>query len=140
VAGLLREELGQHGGHAVEHALYVDIHHLVPLGGLERGKRQVRHQAGIEENGVHAVESVLGQLDDGVVLGLLGDVQLLVYGLAAVLLDLIGDALEVVGPARAEHDLGALAGEQLGRGLADARRCAGDDDGFVFDHVVFCLM
>jgi hypothetical protein len=66
----------------------------------------------------------------------IGDVQFLVHGLATVLLDVVGDPLEVVCPPRAGHDLGAFAGEQFGRGLANAGRSAGNDDDFVCNHDV----
>ena len=41
----------------------------------------------------------------------------------------------VSAAARAEDDIGALRGEQLGAGLSDAGRGAGDDDGLAGDVV-----
>src|SRR5436305_904123 len=61
--------------------------------------------------------------------------NLLVDGLAAVLLDLLDDLLQLVFAPRPEDELGALAREQLRGRFADPRRRAGDDHHFVADHV-----
>ena len=112
--------VGQHGRDAVQDALDVHVDHLVPVVGLQRGERGVRHDAGVQEDDVDAAKCLLGEFHDVVVLGRFGHVQLLVDGLAAVLLDLVGDLLQLVFAPRAEDDLGALAREQLRRRLADS--------------------
>ena len=136
MARLLRQEFGQYRRNAIEHAFDVDVDHLVPLVSLECGEWRIWHQTRVQENNVYAAKGVFGQLNNGVVLGLLGDIQRLIYGLATGLFNLVGDALQLVCTARAQHDLGTFTGEQLGGGLADTGGCAGDDDDFIFDHDV----
>jgi hypothetical protein len=54
-------------------------------------------------------------------------------GLAAVLLDLVDDLLQLVRAPRAQDELGALARQQLRGRLANSGRCAGDNHDLVFN-------
>ena len=93
---------------------------MVPVLGLQRGQRGVRHDAGVQEDDVDATKSLRGESYDGVVVGRFGYVQLLVDGLAAVLFDLVDDLLQLVFAPRAEDSLGAFAREQLCGRFANA--------------------
>jgi len=132
----LRDELGQHGGDTVQHALDVDVDHRVPVVGLHRRERRAGHDPGVEEDHVDAPEAVFCQLHDGVVVGLFGDVEHLPDRLAARGDDLLRQGLETICTPRAQHDFRALRRQQFRGSLANARGRAGDQDDLVF-HVMF---
>src|SRR4051794_5531387 len=120
VPGLLLDERRQHGRNAVQDAVDVHGNRLMPIVGLQRGQRRVRHDAGVQEDDVNAAKGLLGEPHDGVVVRRFGHVQPLVDGLAAIPLDLFHDLLQLVFASRPEDELGALACEQLCGRFADS--------------------
>ena len=125
------------GAHAAHGALLVGLDDAVEVlvgvavDGLEAGLEHARvvdqdvDLAVLLDRGGHQVLGVLG----------LGDVRGDDVGLAAGLGDLGGDLLERGGATGAHDDLGALRGEELGDGGADAGVCAGDDGDLVCETV-----
>ena len=133
MAGFLRGEIGQDGGDAVQDAFDIHVYHRVPVGGLQRGERRVRHESGVQEDGVDFAEGAFGERHQrGAVFGA-GDVGHAVHGFAAACFDVRGDGFEFVFTACAEDEFCAFSGEFEGGRLADAGGSAGDDDDFVGD-------
>ena len=119
--GFLRDEGRQHGGDDVEDAFDVDVHHRVPVGGFQRGKRRARHQPGVEEDSVHFAEAVERELHQRFAVFGIDDIGCAVNRRTALVLNVRGDGFEFVFATRAQHQLGACFGERVGGGFADAR-------------------
>ena len=127
---LLLEHVRQHRLHAVERALDVEVEgflhqrvvDLEELGAADRGARRVEQE-------LHGAERIERALDHVVDLRALGDVDLQRQRLAALGVDLRGGFLDAgLVEVGADH-VGALAGEDVRGGAADAAAGAGDDDG-----------
>jgi hypothetical protein len=118
------DHAGRHGLRAEDDAVQVDVDdllgHLVGL--LEH--RAERHDAGVVDQHVDRADGRdLGE--ERRPRGRVGDVEL---GGDDALADLLGDRAGQVGVPVADGDLGALAGEPLGSGAADAAGPARDDE------------
>jgi hypothetical protein len=72
-----------------------------------------------------------GEVDKGLHIGTISDIQGLIQGVAAFSVDLGAQALQAVGAPRAKHDASALGGQEASGGFADAAAGAGDQDDFV---------
>ena len=123
---------------AEEGALQVDRHHLLVLrlGGVE--DRRAGLDAGVVDHHVEPAERLDRLVDEPLQVLDLADVGLHADGLVAELRDL---AFEVLGRLLVgdvvDDDVGALAGEGEGDGLADAAVAAGDDGDLALQcHVV----
>ncbi len=57
---------GKGCGNSVEHALHVDIDHLIPFVDFERGEWRERHDASVVDEDVEFAEGALGKLEKGI--------------------------------------------------------------------------
>ena len=94
--------------------------------GVERAGLLLDRRA-VVEGAVESSVQLLDAVDRGADARAVGEVQWHGVGDAAVGADLGDDAVEGVGAAGGEHDGGALAREEPGRGCADAAAGAGDE-------------
>jgi hypothetical protein len=58
VTGFLPLHVGQRSGDSVQHALDVDVDHVVPLVDLQSFERRLRHQTGVVDHHVDPTEAL----------------------------------------------------------------------------------
>src|SRR5579859_1718465 len=133
VAAFLAEEQGEHRGNAVERALDVDVDHRVPFLGVGLGHGADGHDAGIVEEHVELAEVNDDRVHHRLDLRLVGYVEQIGLGLAALRGDFGDDGVELVLAPRGDRHLRALGGEMARCLGADAGAATGDEDDLILD-------
>src|SRR5690606_14794290 len=103
---------------------------------LQRRHRRQRHDAGVVDQYVDAAEALQRVFGEGLHAGAVGHVQFAGAGAAAGGGDRLGQPLQAVQAARAQHHARATRGEHARGGLADAAAGAGDQHHLAVDVVV----
>ncbi len=127
----LRAKHRQRRGDAVEHALDVDVDHLLPVFDTQVVKGGNGHDASVIDEHVELPVPLARQLDQSGLIIATSDVSRCVSCLTSGLHDPVGQRRKPVQPARTEDDSGALFGEQQRCCLADAAARARDGDDLV---------
>jgi hypothetical protein len=129
----LRLHLRQHRSNPMQHASNVDVDHPVPLVNPEGREWGERHDAGVVDDHVDLAEFRFGEIGKGPDIVKVRDIESAQAHAAAAPLNPARDALQPVGPTRAEHDARATRREHAGCCLADAARRSSDQNNFVID-------
>lgn len=119
---------GQRRRDAVQHALDIDVDHLLPLFDAQVVERGDQPHSGIVDEDVELAEPLRGQLDEASEIVAPPHVGAGEGCLSARSNNSVGESMKPIRPARAEHELRAPLGQQERGGLADSAAGAGDDD------------
>ena len=111
----------------------VDIDQRMKILDRKLGDLLIPQQARVRVDAIQPAEMRHRQIDGGLHVRFLRHVAEMKNAVVAFIDETLGHDFPLLGLDRHGDDLGALPGEKLGAGQADAGGAAGDEDDFVFE-------